>query len=177
MRQSNLAPAIAKDGTDQVQTHHRRHHGEEGAVDSHREGEKGASATARPSKAQKRRCIQLNLAPAIQKERRRSGATQQQAASRVRRKVLRWPPNRVRRSAPPHDREGAARRYANPGPEAERRREKLRAPSAKERAEVGLAIPSSPWFTAGGACALGARGSTGLCDPKLGIGRSVERHA
>ena len=47
--------------------------------------------------------------------------------------MLRWPPNRVRRSAPPHDREGTARRYANPGPEAERRRGKLRAPSAKRR--------------------------------------------
>ena len=38
--------------------------------------------------------------------------------------MLRWPPDRVRRSAPPHARESTARRYANPGPEAERRREK-----------------------------------------------------
>ena len=61
-----------------MQRNNRRHHGEEGAVDSHREGEKGASATARPSKAQKRRCIQLNLAPAIQKE----GADQVQRNNR-----------------------------------------------------------------------------------------------
>ena len=68
MRQSNLAPAIAKDGTDQVQTHHRRHHGEGGAEKATERGSRKSTPPHAMSKAQKTSVRQSNLAPAIRKK-------------------------------------------------------------------------------------------------------------
>ena len=57
MRQSNLAPAIAKDGTDQVQTHHRRHHGEEGAEKATERGSRKSTPPHARRKHRKRRYV------------------------------------------------------------------------------------------------------------------------